>query len=83
MTKPSATAHSHRHTNAQHPQNNPKAFDVPGKYSKQIRLHREWEEKMERLNEKYSPDCFSTSRLDSESDEGEDYRYEHKYETLI
>ena len=48
-----------------------------------IRLHREWEEKMERLNEKYGLDCFSYSELDSESDEGEEYRYEHKYETLI
>ena len=38
---------------------------------------------MERLNERYGLDCFSDSELDSESDEGEDYRYEHKYETLI
>ena len=38
---------------------------------------------MERLNEKYNLDCLSSSVLDSESDEGADYRYEHKYETLI
>ena len=38
---------------------------------------------MERLNTKYNLDCFSDSELDSESDEGEEYRYEHEYETLI
>ena len=37
---------------------------------------------MERLNAKYNLDHFSSSELDSDSDE-EDYRYEHKYETLI
>ena len=58
-------------------------FVVPDRYSGQIRLHREWEERTERLNEKHSLDCFSDSELDSESEEGEDYRYEHKYEMLI
>ena len=38
---------------------------------------------MERLNEKYGLDYFSSPELDSESDEGEDYRYEHNYEMLI
>ena len=38
---------------------------------------------MERLNEKYGIDYFSDSELDSESDEGENYQYEHKYKTLI
>ena len=38
---------------------------------------------MEKLNEKYGLDYFSDSELDSESDEGENYRYEHKYKTLI
>ena len=33
--------------------------------------------------QKYGLDCFSSSELDSKSDEGEDYRYEHKYETPI
>ena len=28
-------------------------------------------------------DYFSDSELDSESDEGKNYRCEHKYETLI
>ena len=43
----------------------------------------QWEAEMERLNSKYNLDCFSDSELDSESDEGEQYRYEHGYETLI
>ena len=38
---------------------------------------------MERLNTKCKLDCFSDSELDSESDEGEQYHYEHGYETLI
>ena len=38
---------------------------------------------MERPNEKYGLDCLSSSELDSEYDEGKDYRFEHKYETLI
>ena len=38
---------------------------------------------MERLNSKYNLDCFSNSELDSESDEGKQYQYEHGYETLI
>ena len=43
----------------------------------------QWEAEMERLNEKYNLDCFLSSELDSESDEGEQYHYEHGYETLI
>ena len=43
----------------------------------------QWEAEMERLNTKYNLDCFSDSELDSESDEGEQYKYEHGYETLI
>ena len=43
----------------------------------------QWEEEMERLNSKYNLDCFSDSELDSESYEGEQYHYEHGYETLI
>ena len=42
----------------------------------------QWEAEMERLNEKYNLDCFLSSELDSESDEGEQYHYEHGYETL-
>ena len=35
------------------------------------------------LNEKYGLDYFSDLELDSKSDEGENYRYEHKYKTPI
>ena len=41
------------------------------------------EAEMERLDDKYNLDCFSNSELDSKSDEGEEYCYEHRYETLI
>ena len=53
----------------------------PGKYPAQAK--RQWKAEMERLNSKYNLDCFSNSELDSESDEGEQYQYEHGYETLI
>ena len=46
-------------------------------------MRQQWEEEMERLNTKYNLDCFSHSELDSESNEGEQYQYEHGYETLI
>ena len=52
-----------------------------GKY--QIQTKKQWEVEMEELNSKYNLDCFSNSKLDSESDEGEQYQYEHGYETLI
>ena len=42
-----------------------------------------WEVEMERLNDMYNLDCFSDSELDSKSDKGEEYHYEHGYETLI
>ena len=48
-----------------------------------MRLQREWEGKIETLNKKYNLDFFSSSTLDSEFDEEENYKYEHKYETLI
>ena len=53
----------------------------PGIYPPQAK--KQWEAEMERLNSKYYLDCFSDSELDSESDEGEQYQYEHGYETLI
>ena len=43
----------------------------------------QWEEEMERLNSKYNLECYSDSELGLESDEGEQYHYEHGYETLI
>ena len=47
------------------------------------RAKQQWEEEIERLNEKYNLDCFSSLELDSEWDEGKQYHYEHGYETLI
>ena len=43
----------------------------------------QWEQEIERLNDKYSLDCFSDSELNSESDQDEQYQYQHGYETLI
>ena len=67
--------------NMQHPQSqniqHPQSFDVPDRYSEQIRLRREWEEKIECLNEKYN--LYYYSSLESVSD----FKPEYKYETLI
>ena len=62
-----------------HPQNtqHPQSFDVPDRYSEQMRLRKEWDEKKECLNEKYGLDCFFSSESDS------DLEPEYKYETLI
>ena len=80
-------------TQVQHPQTlscqkpqNFQKFDQKtpdGQYPSQFRLCKQWEEEMERLNVKYNLDCFSESELDSESNEGEQYKYEHGYKTLI
>ena len=43
----------------------------------------QWEAEMERFNSKYNLNCFLDSELDSESDNGEQYYFEHGYETLI
>ena len=64
-------------------QNSQQSFDVPDRYAKQIKLQNEWEERIERLNEKYNLDYYSSSESDSDSDPEPDYRYQHKYETLI
>ena len=70
--------------NYQKPQKpNPKTVYVSNQYPSQSKLCKQWEEEMERLNTKYNLDCFSDSELDSESDEGEEYKYEHNYETLL
>ena len=84
-TQPQSTQHPQtRNTHCPQPQNfqhsQSQTFDVPDRYSDQIRLHKEWEEKMEKLNDKYGLDYFSDSKLDSKSDRGEEYRYENKYE---
>ena len=58
--------------------------EVPiDKYPSQTKIPQQWEAEMERLDTKYNLDCFSDSELDSESDKGEQYCYEHGYETLI
>ena len=46
------------------------------------KTRQQWEAEMERLNSKYNLDCFSDSEFDSESDKGEQYQYEHRYEKL-
>ena len=61
----------------------PQPFDIPDIYVEQICLRREWEGKMEKLNEKYGLDYISDLELDSKSYEGENHQYEQKYETLI
>ena len=47
------------------------------------KMRQQWEAEMERLNTKYNIDFFSDSKLDSESDEDEQYQYEHGCEALI
>ena len=42
---------------------NPKTPDVAGQYPSQSKLHKQWEEEMERLNTKYNLDCFSKLNL--------------------
>ena len=71
--------------NAQCPllQNSQQSFDIPNKYAEQIKLRKEWEEGIQRLNKKYNLDYYSSSESDSDSNPKPDYRYKHKYETLI
>ena len=71
--------------NYQRPQNSQKPNQETqiDQYLSQTKFHKQWEAEMEKLNAKYNLDCFSDSELDSESDEGEQYKYEHGYETLI
>ena len=76
--QPQSTQHP-QHQNTQHPQ----SFDVPDRYSEQIRLRKEWEEKIECLNRNYNPDYYSSSESDSDSKLEPEYKYEHKYETFI
>ena len=65
---------------------NPKLQKPQARRPKTLNLNmtkakQQWEAEMERLNLKYNLNCFSDSELDS--DEGEQYYYEHGYETLI
>ena len=67
--------------NYQRPQNSQKPSQ--DQYLSQSNICKQWEPEMERLNAKYNLDYFSDSKLNSESDEREQYKYEHGYETLI
>ena len=63
--------------------------NVPGPQAKRPntlslnKTKQQWEAEIEKLTSKYNLDCFSDSELDSKSNEGEQYQYEHGYETLI
>ena len=52
-------------------------YDIPDRFSQQIKLEKEWNEKMECLKSKYNLDYYSSSKSDS------DFEPEHKYEALI
>ena len=62
----------------------PKALDilqhneVPDRFSQQYKLEKEWNERMEHLNDKCNLDYYSSSESNSESE-----YMEHKYETVI
>ena len=60
-----------------------KTLNLNDKYPSQTKIKQQWEAEMDRLNSKYNLNHFSDSELDSKSDEGEQYRHEHGYETLI
>ena len=47
------------------------------------KANQQWEAEMERLSSKDNLNCLSDSELDSESDKGEQFCYEHGYESLI
>ena len=71
------------HTQCPQPQNNENSqvFDIPDRYVEYIKERKEWDERIKRLNEKYNLDYYSS--LESETNSEPEYRYEHKYETLI
>ena len=64
---------THYPQSTQHPQ----TYDIPDRFSQQIKLEKEWNEKLGCLNKKYNLDYYSSSKSDS------DFEPEHKYETLI
>ena len=72
-----------QNTQCTKPQNIQQSFDIPDRYAEHIHLRKEWEDKIERLNKKYNFDYYPSSESESDSDIKPDYRYEHKYETLI
>ena len=86
-----------RYNGKHHPNQKCKGLkqDAPQTYRSLVKRHQltsiqarqkpcqQWEAEIERLNTKYNLDCFSDSELDSESNKGEQYHYEHRYEMLI
>ena len=52
---------NHYPQSPQHPQ----AYDIPDRFSQQVKLEREWNEKMEFLSEKCNLDYYSSSESDS------------------
>ena len=56
--------------NPQHPQpqNSQQSFDIWNRYAEQIKLRKEWVERIKRLNKKYNLDYYSSSGSDSDSD---------------
>ena len=64
---------NHYPQNLQHLQ----TYAFPDRYSEQIRLRREWDKKMEHLNEKYNWDYYSSLKSDCNC------QLEDKYRTLI
>ena len=60
----------------QSPQYSP-SYDIPDRFFQQYKLEKEWNERMEHLNDKYNLDYYSSSESKSE------FEPEHKYETLI
>ena len=57
----------------------PQTYDVPDRYSEQIRLRREWDEKMECLNEKYNLDYYSSSESDSNLSQNTSMKHLYKH----
>ena len=57
----------------ENPQQRPLPEPQAQKLDNMIKTRQLWEAEMERLNNKYTLDCFSHSELDSEPDKGEEY----------
>ena len=70
------TRHLQRNYYPQSPQYSP-SYDILDRFSQQYKLEKEWNERMEHLNDKYNLHYYSSSDSYLESE------LEHKYETLI
>ena len=66
--------------NLQQPQKfqHSQSFDIPDHFVERLCLRKERDEKMERLNDKYGLDCYSSSESESDWDEKEP-----KYQTFV